>query len=375
MAYKDPNAIRRRNKILAPIVAILIIFAFLLSAAAGFLLVKAEIDGIRALGSNQIIVEVAEGASLGEVSKTLSEKGVINSSLVFDMYIRLMGGGSNVQYGPHQVSSDMTYDAILESLATPYIVEVPGTPITFPEGVTSLKMAMMLEDEGYFTIQEFVDECNNGTFTGELFPLIDDNPDKFMKLEGFLFPETYMYYEGMTVNEFIQQMLDTFELRVMTEENMAAVEASSLSFEELIVLASIVEKESVGAESYPMVASVFYNRMADPEEYPYIQSDTSTDWVARGITDWYGGYYPGVLEYYYGSYENIPAGTRAGYDTYTVEGLIIGAICNPGLTAIEGVLFPADTNYFFFFTDADKNFYWNETFEQHVIEYEIHGPN
>ncbi len=370
---KNPHAIRKRNKILGPIVAIAIILGFLLIGLTGFLVIKSEIDGNRALGEFETIVEVPEGSSMSAIAELLSENKVINSSLVFNLYVKLTGNSGNVQFGPHQVNSGMAYPELIEALETPFIVEVEGVSITFREGRTALGMALDLEEQGFFTVQEFVDECNNGTFTGNVFPLISDNPDKFIKLEGFLFPETYMYYEEMSINAFIQQMLDTFELRVMTEENMALIEEGDLSLEEVVILSSIVEKEAVGVESYAMVASVFFNRLNNPDVFPTLDTDTSSDWVRRELPS-YGGFFPGVLEYYYGSYDAIPDATKAGYDTFLRPGLPIGAICNPGQIAIEGVLSPADTPYYFFFTGADKEtFYWNETLAGHVSDWNLYG--
>ncbi len=378
--YKNPNSTRNtqpKPKSKGKIVLIVVLFVFvvvLISSVIGYLYVTSEIEGERNLGNSEVIVEVPEGASLQAISVLLNENNVIRSSTIFDLYIKITGDTGNVQYGPHSVTPEMSYSEIIDALGTPYIINVPGEPITFPEGTTALKMALMLEEVGFFTVDEFIDECNNGTFTGNVFPLISDNPDKFIKLEGFLFPETYMYYEDMTANAFIQQMLDTFEQLVLTEENMAKIEQSALTLEEIIALSSIVEKESVGAESYPMVASVFYNRLNNPDIFPTLESDTACDWRKRGYPD-LGGFFPGVLQYYYDGYENIPEGTKAGYDTYSRPGIPIGAICNPGIIAIEGTLNPAETEYFFFFTGIDqKTFYFNVTNAEHEADYRLYGP-
>ncbi len=383
--YKNPNSTRNQKpkktkpqmpsklKVILIVIVSLVIVA-LIACAVAYFYITSEVDGERNLGTQETIVEVPEGASLGLIGELLEQNGVIKSSFVFDLYIRFSGNTGNVQFGPHSVTPDMSYPEIIDALGTPYIVNVPSESITFPEGTTVLKMAMMLEERGFFTVDEFIDECNNGTFVGNVIPHISDNPDKFVKLEGFLFPETYNYYEDMSANDFIQQMLDTFELLVMTEENMAKVAAGTLSLEEVIILSSIVEKESVGAESYPMVASVFFNRLNNPDVFPRIDTDTACDWVKRGYPS-LGGFFPGVLEYYYEGYENIPEATKYGYDTYSRAGLTIGAICNPGKIAIEGVLNPADTEYYFFFTGIDqKTFYYNVTNAEHEADYALYGP-
>ena len=106
------------------------------------------------------------------------------------------------------------------------------------------------------------------------FNQITKSEDKFVRLEGFLFPDTYEFVVGSSVHDIIQKMLENFEEKVLVPEVRDAIANSDLTLEETIILASIVEKETLGDEMYSMVAGVFKNRLNNPSEFPCLESDT-----------------------------------------------------------------------------------------------------
>ena len=340
---------------------------FLLCVAAGgvgALLVMNEINGPRG-DAALVTVDIPEGASTGTVAAALAEKGIVSNDLVFQVYSRLVKADGTFHFGPHELSAAMSYDEVIEVLQQETVLHVETFSMTFPEGTTCLKMAMMLEEQGVCTVDEFIAACNEDSYDVGFFDEISNAEHKFIRLEGFLFPDTYEFVVGSTAHDIVQKMLENFESRVLTDEVMAAVEASDLTLEEVIILASIVEREALGDDVYAKVSAVFHNRMNNTEVFPCLESCTSAEHLP-------GNFIYGVLGYYYNGdaepyVRDIPAELIAAYDTYASPGLPVGAICNPGLVAIEATLHPEeDWPYYYFFTGPDnETFYWSMTAAEH----------
>ena len=358
---------------------VLIIFMFML--VGGGVYVGLEVTGNSIKTEGEIIIAVPSGAATSDIAQVLYDNELIGNTMIFRSYSKVTGNDGTYQEGNHKVTGGMSYGEIIEILQKTTYVDVETVSITFPEGTTALKMAMMLEEEGFFSQDDFVDACNNDTFDVSFYSQIS-HTDKFIVLEGFLFPDTYEFEVGATAHEVIQQMLENFEKKVLTPERMALIESNKYTLEEIIILASIVEKESYGEDSYAKVAAVFHNRL-NSDAFMCLESCTSADWERAGLghRKWdagYGGYFPYVLELYYGSYEAIPQNIRDGYDTRSYEGLIVGAISNPGLFAIDGAITPEpDWDYYYFFTDMEtKEFYWSRTIEEHERQFrEVYGED
>lgn len=358
------------------IVGLSILAVALIALSLTAYLVFREINGSRGNTAEDITVTIPEGASTAQVAQVLKENDIIGNEMIFKLYSRFNKADGTYQLGEHVLNGTLAYDQIIEVLQQITVKDVETVSITFPEGTTALKMALMLEEQGICSVDEFINACNNDVYDVGFYSQIS-HENKFVALEGFLFPDTYEFEVGTSVHDMIQKMLENFEAKVLTAERQALLDASGYTLEEIITLSSIVEKESVGHENYAQVAAVFYNRL-NSDAFPCLESDTSCDWRKRGLEeqeDYYGGYYPGVLQYYYGGYENIPEGVRDGYDTFSHEGLIVGAICNPGIVAIDGTLSPtADWPYYFFFTtgtveENNVEYYWSETADEHAQQW------
>ena len=351
------------------VVFLVLLLLLVIIGGSGYFIISRDIHGVRK-GSNdttEIEVVVPEGSSTASVCNILKENGIISHPQVFKYYSIFQNYQNSYMYGTHEFTKGMSYEEIAAELQEVTIEQVPVITETFPEGKTAYAMALQLERDGLCTVDEFIYECNHGVFDVSFFNLITENSNKFIKLEGFLFPDTYDFPETFTAHDIIQMMLENFERKVWTPDMQAKVAASGRTLEENIIMASIVEKETLQNESdqniYSMVASVFLNRLNNPSEFPTLESDTSTAHL-------YGNFIYGVLGYYYNGdtdpYErNIPKAMVDAYDTYVTPGIIVGAICNPGIEAINGVLEPANTPYYFVLTDDANNYYWATTAAEH----------
>lgn len=345
------------------LIVFLCIMALLIGGGAfGYFTINKEISGDRGGEPVDIILDVPEGAYAADVAQMLKDEGVIGSVNVFKVYLRVFGGASGFTQGRHAVRSDMHYDELIAELSsTTHDDTRPTFTMTFPEGYTCLSMAMAFEDRGFCTIQEFLDACNNDVFDVSFYDQISSDPRKFCKLEGFLYPDTYIFYEDASVHEVIQKMLENFETKVLTPEIVAQIEQSQYTFEEVIIFASIIQKESLpGVERE--VAGVFNNRMQPNSGFDKLETCTTNDFIN------------GVLVYYYGSLGSVPSGMVAAYDTYNYEWFPVGAVANPAVEMVEAALNPNETPYYFFCTNVDTGeFFWAVTDAEHEYNKRLAG--
>ncbi len=336
------------------IILLVVLTVLIVVGAVAAIFVSGEMGNKRKVDVGEVVIELPENGtgSTDEVAQILYNSGVIRYPFLFKVYSRVTGADGTYQLGSHTMRGDMSYAEIVEELQKTTIKPLETVTMTFPEGWTSLKMAIALEEKGLCTVEEFIDACNNDTFEVSFFSEITDNDLKFIKLEGFLYPDTYEFEVGITVHDIILKMLQNFETKVLTDDIKAALADSKYTLEEIVILASIVEKESFGGEE-KNVSSVFNNRLQPDSPVGYLESDTTWNFI----------YY--VLDYYYEGKENVPEGMRDAYNSYYTEGLIVGAICNPGVAMIDASLNPNDTPYYFFVTDVNKKYYWGRTADEH----------
>lgn len=227
----------------------------------------------------------------------------------------------------------------------------PTPPLTFtltiPEGYTLARIGMTLEEMDVCTADEFIAASQEGDFSD--YPLVAEqaeNPNRCFKLEGYLFPDTYDIYYSNTPDEIIRRLLDHTE-QIINSDLRAEIAASGYTVDEILAMASIIEKESFGEEHMANISSVLHNRL---DINMRLQCDVTITYVEGAIKPFISG-----DKDRYNSY----------YNTFKCPALPAGPICNPGIAAIKAALRPADTNYFYFVTDSEKNYLFAETWEDH----------
>ena len=229
--------------------------------------------------------------------------------------------------------------------------------VTFPEGLTVIEIAQKLEKNGVCSADEFIALTTDAEYLSALdYKILEGiDTDKIAYyLEGFIFPDTYDFYKGESPEKALGRFLNNADKRI-TEEHMKRAEELGYTMTEIIALASIIQEEASDPKEMPYVSSVLHNRLNNPS-YGKLQCDVTIHYVNDRITD--SPYLEGDTSVY------APL-----YNTYKCNGLPAGPICNPGLAAIEAALFPAETDYYFFFTDADWNYYYNNDYNTHQKMY------
>ena len=232
--------------------------------------------------------------------------------------------------------------------------QTPATlTLTVPEGYTLARIGMKLEEMGICTAGEFIMEAQSGNFSS--FPLVaaqQPNENRCFSLEGYLYPDTYHIYATDSANAIIGRMLTNMEDKI-TPATRALIDESGYTVDEVLTLASIIEKESFGQQYMPGVSSVLHNRL-DAEMR--LQCDVTITYVEGAIKPFITGDLNRYNEY---------------YNTYKCAALPAGPICNPSMAAIEAALSPPDTPYFYFITDNGKNYYYAEDWNAHVANIQV----
>lgn len=258
----------------------------------------------------------------------------------------------NYLTGIYYLTESMGLENMLSSFKKPTVTGETVT-LTFPEGYTVNQIAEKLEkyevcsQTAFFATVRDVDFSTEYSFIAQI-----DNKDKrYQVLEGYLYPDTYEFYIGENASSVIRKFLDNFKNK-WTDEYKAQADKIGMSIDDVITLASIIEKEAYGADQMPLVSSVFHNRLNKSGIYPTLGSDATKEYVSEYISK---------------SVTNSAelSSYQKNYDTYKCAGLPVGAICNPGNDAIKAALFPANTGYYYFLHDNDKKIYFAATDSEH----------
>lgn len=360
-AHASQPARRHHTGLMAVLVILLLIAA---AAVYGYFAVQQEIHGTGGTG-DEVTVTIEQGSGPATIANQLKEAGLIRFPRLFRWYVGKQGAANTLQYGDFVIARGSSYDQIIAILSKTVAAET--VRLTFPEGSSAQAIAAKMEEAGLCSASDFLKEACEGDFsTYRFWQYVPDDtqaPNRFLKCEGYLFPDTYEFYQNDTVHNYVATFYARFDAAI-TDEMYTEMEAQGLSLNQTVTLASFVQEEA-GNDQDAKVAAVFRNRLAEGSPYPclesnassYIQSDADNNYV----WNW--------MRLYYGSWDAIPENLRTAYDTYTTPGLTPGAISNPGLAAIQAALAPdaeyVQGGYYFFVTDAAGNYYYGRTLEEH----------
>ncbi len=344
---------------------LVVVIIFLLAVAAGvfaFFEIKADYEGEEQKGE-EVVISIEQGSGTVTISEALGEAGLIKYPQVFRLYVGQVGYGSDLQYGDFAIPNGSSYDEIIQILIQTVAAET--TRVTFPEGSTAISIANKMEEAGLCSAEEFLQVANEGDFSQFEFwasvPTEEEAPNRFMKCEGYLFPETYDFYNDDTVYNYVATFYAEFD-KYVTPELLAELDAKEMTLQELVVLASIVQEEA-GNEEDEKVAAIFLNRLADNSPLTLLQSNTSS--YIQNPED--NNYVYNWIAPYYGGWDLIPENMRIAYDTYATQGLPPGPISNPGYEAILATMNPDPSmeGYYYFVTDLTGVYYYGRTLAEH----------
>ena len=294
------------------------------------------------LNGTTISVTIPEGAGTEEIAKILKENDLISSVFGFKLTSKLEGFDGTYKCGTYNVDTGMTKRQIMELLQSGKVAS--DLKLMVPEGNTVKQIAARAEEAGICTAEEFIREVNTGTFDYEF---LKDLPEREYRLEGYLFPDTYFLSENMTAHDVIDTMLKRFD-QMYTDEYRNAVASSGHTLDEIITLASMVEKEIKLPEERARAAGVMYNRLRDG----ITLGIDATVLYAVGKTA--------------GDLTQADLNTDSPYNTRINYGLPLGPIANPGEASFKAALYPETHNYLYYVVEAvgKDNHVYCETYDE-----------
>lgn len=298
-------------------------------------------------------INVEEGATTDEIAQILKDENIIISTEAFKLFLRLRNFEGGYIPGEHSLRPNMAYETLISELTEIKIAEQgESVEITFPEGINLIDAAYKLEENNVCSATDFIFYFNSGGYGlgfEELLPT--DTSLKFKKMEGYLFPDTYIFSENSNPETVCQKIYYNFDTK-MTEERLKKMKSLNLTLDQLITFASIVQQEAGSTADMDMIASVFWNRLEHSDTFPKLESDPTKNYSEKVIRP--------NMEYY-------DKTIAESYDTYKSPGLPPGAICNPGVDAIDAVLAHKSSDYYYFIANINtKVTYFANTYEEHL---------
>jgi UPF0755 protein len=319
-----------RKKLLLSIAASFFVLVILLAVGLGLCLVTPR----EKTGKEEVFI-VREGLPLREITTELQDRRLIKNKTLFMFWARLMGYSRQIKTGEYALSPTMSPMEILEKLRKGMIMT---HPVTIPEGFNMEQIALLLEEKGLVDKEAFLGLAKDPT-TVRRFGVSGPS------LEGYLYPDTYHFGRGVSSMSILETMVNHFWEVVLPYTK--GLEKAGLEMEEVVILASIVEKETGLAEERPTIASVFLNRLKRGMR------------LASDPTVIYG------LDAFDGNLRKADLSKKTPYNTYVIRGLPPGPIANPGLDSIKAVIFPEETDYLYFVSKNDGSHHFSKTLSEH----------
>lgn len=301
-----------------------------------------------------VTITVYESDTVDDIIEKLHQGGLIRYPGLFRIYADLAIDEGEIKPGIWDLNTIYDYHALVSMMSPSSNME--EVEVLIPEGYTCRQIFALLEENRVCTAVDLAAYAANGELDAYWF-LEGVNRGQENCLEGYLFPDTYKFYRNDSPRSVLQKMLNNFDNRVTEEMRSqldslnANVTEGTFSMHDVIIVASLIEKETSSNDESPKIASVIYNRLFNwGNTPPYLNIDAALVYALDGKTDL------------------TAEDTRidSPYNTYTNTGLTPGPISNPGLASVKAALNPADTNYYFYVLDpAAGNHKFSTTLDEH----------
>lgn len=322
-------------------VTILVISAIL--AGVGWLMC----NDLLALNKKDHLAEivVTDGEKLGSVSKSLKKEGLINYRGLFLLYSSL--SDTEVVAGTYELNTSMDYHALLTAMSARSGAR-KTVNVTIPEGYSMQQIFELLEEKNVNTVEALTEAAANEDYDYDF--LANKEKGDASRLEGYLFPDTYQFYSGGDAKTVINKMLRNFDNK-MTDELRQTISDSGYTMDEIITIASLIEKETDGSDG-TKISSVIRNRLKNSGETAgYLQIDAA-------------------LLYALGEHKEVLTDADkeidSPYNLYKNKGLPPTPICNPGMSSIRSALYPDNTSYYFYALGEDGVHHFFKTYREHL---------
>lgn len=292
----------------------------------------------------QKIVVIPPRSSTIKIAKILHENNLIKNELFFIIRSRLNDSEVQMKAGKYLLSSNMTTDEIIKKLKDGKSI-IDSVKVTIPEGFTVSEIADRLQYMGLVNKDKFLKDAQYGVFNYDFLKNVPySRPDR---LEGYLFPDTYLVKNGASEDDIINLMLSRFDevYKKYIKDNEGKV---GMSADKIVIIASMIEKEAKLDSDRPLIAGVIYNRL---NKNMKLQIDATVEYALKKHKDKL-------------SYNDLKI--ESPYNTYLNAGLPIGPISNPGLKSIKAALNPAKHDYYYYVAKSDGSHIFSKTYISHI---------
>ena len=306
----------------------------------------------------EISITIEDGDDMDIVASKLKNAGLIQYPGLFKIYADLTDAQEEIAPGTYTLNSIYDYNALVNFMS-PHAATRETKEVMIPEGYTCAQIFRLLEDEGICPVNELEAYAANGELDDYWFLSGVVRGNRYC-LEGYLFPDTYEFYTNDDAGRVIGKFLKNFDYRfteVMLEkleplnERLAKtlsgrgysqdyINEHKITIREIVIIASMIEKETSGdGESYT-ISSVIYNRLTNPKSYPFLNIDATIIYALGGNIDPETGKTRPLT--------SNDLELHSPYNTYTNAGLIPGPISNPGRNSLDAALDPQTTDYYYY---------------------------
>lgn len=294
----------------------------------------------------EIDLDIPSGSSTKRIASILQDKGLIRNELIFQYEVKSMDLDGKLKAGKYNLNTSMDINELITSLSKGGITE-NTVRFTIPEGYELNQIAERLAKDNLVDLDRFLQLVNDKSNFEEEFSFLKEL-EEGQSLEGFLFPSTYEIFASSSEEDIINKMLVEFE-KIYNNEIVSKIDETGLSLNELITLASIVEREGKLDEERPIMAGVFYNRL---DQGMFLQSCATVQYILGERKE--------VLSI-------ADTQTPSPFNTYTNEGLPPAPIASPGKASLVATVNPADVDYLFFvLTGDDGSHTFTKTYNEHL---------
>lgn len=320
------------------------VFCLVILMTAGYFYYTAGIAAIDKGTAVEKQIVIPKGSGLKSIAGILEEENLIKDSLIFELYCKLNDKSDNIKAGKYSIKTSMSVPEIVEAISNSGNAIVDTVKFTIPEGYKQDQIVEKLSSLGVVSREEIEAALDSKKYN---YDFIGQIPDREKKLEGYLFPDTYEIYKDATAEDIIDKLLGRFN-KVFTEEYRNRAKEMGMTVDQVVVLASIIEREAKLDNERNTISAVFQNRL---KKNMLLQSCATVQYLFKEQKE--------VL-----TYKDLEI--KSPYNTYINIGLPPGPIASPGLKSIEAALYPEDTDYLYFVARNDGSHIFTKTYSEHI---------
>ena len=333
--------------------AIYIVFILAVSAGLSYFCITAANDVFAFMKDEREVVvsTTGENVTIAQLAKLLDKEDVIRYPKIFELYAKVRKKDSNLIATTETVSPSMSYDELIAAFKKKKVPRAE-VKVTIPEGFTVDNIIDLLTNEyGIGTRKGFEEAINNYDYDYWFVEELSVSPDRKYRLEGYLYPDTYIFYTDSAETTVVNKMLSNFDRKFDSRFRDRAAEMG-WTVDDIVILASMIQMEGKYETEYGAISSVFHNRIKYPEQtLGKLESDATIQY-----------FLPERMEHL----TQKELDTDSPYNTYLYAGLPPGPISNPTTYAINYALYPNDTNYFYFVAKSDGRSLFASTYAEHL---------